>query len=188
MSAFGGKADMTRTTLMSAFDPKRTLETTLCCSAQDRHLPPNRGSERVIALRSPSRTLPVSAGELGPLLLLGLLLCLGGGWELQHCCVLTFRKCGQKDLLTVRHFKDIVMDIWFVLVLLSEDGGRELALDALTFDIGPTKLDGFVEGKLGAGKNTNCRRITYRIVNRFESDGATSEIVAYQFVAHDCGA
>ena len=93
----------------------------------------------------------------------------------------------RSDLPKVRS-EDIVMDIWLVLVLLSEDGGRELALDALTFDIGPTKLDGFVEGKLGAGKNTNCRRITYRIVNRFESDGATSEIVAYQFVAHDCGA
>ena len=51
----------------------------------------------------------LSADVLGPLLLLGLLLCLGGGWELQHCCVLTFRKFGQKDLLTVRHFKDIVM-------------------------------------------------------------------------------
>ena len=32
------------------------------------------------------------------------------------------------------------MDIWLVLVLLSEDGGRELALDALTFDMGPTKV------------------------------------------------
>jgi hypothetical protein len=53
--------------------------------------------------------------------------------------------------------------------------------------MGPTKLDGFVEGKLGAGKDTNCRRVTYRIVNRFESDGAASEIVAYQFVGHDCG-
>src|SRR5215470_17070728 len=52
---------------MSAYHPKPTLETTLCCSAQDRHLSPNRGSERVIALRSPSRTLPLSAGELGPL-------------------------------------------------------------------------------------------------------------------------
>jgi hypothetical protein len=66
------------------------------------------------------------------------------------------------------------MDIWLVLVLLSEDGGSELALDALTFDVGPTKLDGFVESKLGAGKNTNCRRITYRIVNRFEPDGAAA--------------
>jgi hypothetical protein len=107
----------------------------------------------------------LSADVLGPLLLLGLLLCLGGGWELQHCCALIFRKFGQKDLLTVRHFKDIVMDIWLVLVLLSEDSGRELALDALAFDMGPTKLDGFVEGKLGAGKDTNCRRVTYRIVN-----------------------
>jgi hypothetical protein len=57
------------------------------------------------------------------------------------------------------------MDIWLVLVLLSEDGGRELALDALTFDMGPTKLDGFVEGKLGAGKDTNRRCVTDRIVN-----------------------
>jgi hypothetical protein len=130
----------------------------------------------------------LSADVLGPLLLLGLLLCLGDGWELQHRCILTFRKFGQKNLLTVRHFKDIVMDIWLVLVLLSKDGGRELALDALTFNMGLTKLDGFVEGKLGARKNTNCRRITDRIVNRFESDGAASEIVAYQFVAHDCGA
>jgi hypothetical protein len=77
----------------------------------------------------------LSADVLGPLLLLGLLLCLGGGWELQHCWVLTFRKFGQKNLLTVRHFKDIVMDIWLVLVLLSEDGGSELALDALTFNM-----------------------------------------------------
>jgi hypothetical protein len=99
----------------------------------------------------------------------------------------TVGKFGQKDLLTVRHFKDIVMDIWFVLVLLSEDGGRELALDALAIDMGPTKLDGFVERKLGARKDTNCRRVTNRIVNRFESDGAASEIVAYQFVGHDCG-
>ena len=80
------------------------------------------------------------------------------------------------------------MDIWLVLVLLSEDGGRELALDALAFDMGPTKFDGFVEGKLGAGKHTNCRRVTYRLVNCFESDGAAFEVVAYQFVAHDCGA
>jgi hypothetical protein len=77
----------------------------------------------------------LSADVLGPLLLLGLLLCLGGGWELQHCCVLTFRKFGQKNLLTVRHFEDIMMDIWLVLVLLSEDGGSELALDALTFNM-----------------------------------------------------
>src|SRR6516162_10417421 len=110
----------------------------------------------------------LSADVLGPLLLLGLLLCLGGGWELQHCCVLTFRKCGKKNLLTVRHFKDIVVDIWLVFILFSEDGGRELALDALTFNMGPTKLDGFVESKLGAGKNTNCRRITYRIVKLFD--------------------
>jgi hypothetical protein len=58
------------------------------------------------------------------------------------------------------------MDIWLVLVLLSEDGGRELALDALAIDMGPTKLDGFVERKLSARKDTNCR---------FESDGAASE-------------
>ena len=38
----------------------------------------------------------------------------------------------------------------------------------LTFNMGPTKLDGFVESKLGAGKNTNCRRITYRIVKLFD--------------------
>ena len=79
------------------------------------------------------------------------------------------------------------MDIRLVLVPLPKDGGRELALDALAIDMGPTKLDGFVERKLGAGKDTNCRRVTYRIVNRFESDGAASEIVAYQFVGDDCG-
>ena len=112
----------------------------------------------------------LSADVLGPLLLLGLRLCLGGGWELQHCCVLTFGEFGQKDLLTVRHLKDIVVDIRFVLVLLSENGGRELALDALAIDMGPTKLDGFVERKLGARKDTNRRRVTYRIVNRFESE------------------
>ena len=32
------------------------------------------------------------------------------------------------------------------------------------------------------GKITNCRRVTYRIVNRFESDGAASEIVATRAV------
>jgi len=52
------------------------------------------------------------------------------------------------------------MDIRLVLVPLPKDGGRELALDALAIDMGPTKLDGFVERKLGAGKDTNCRRVT----------------------------
>ena len=55
------------------------------------------------------------------------------------------------------------MDIWLVLVLLSEDGGREL--EALAIDMEPTKLDRFVEGKLGAGEDTNCRRVTYWIGN-----------------------
>jgi hypothetical protein len=35
---------------------------------------------------SPSLLVRASADVLGPLLLLGLLLCLGDGWELQHCC------------------------------------------------------------------------------------------------------
>ena len=150
---------------MSAYHPKRTLETTLCCSAQDRHLPPNRGSERVIALRSPSRTLPLSASELGPLLLLGFLFRPGRGWKLQHCCILTSLKMGQKNLLAVRHFKDIMMDIRLVLVPLPEDSGREPALDALAFVRGPAKLNGLVKGKFGAGKNTNCCCVTDRIVD-----------------------
>ena len=101
----------------------------------------------------------LSADVLGPLLLLGLLLCLGGGWELQHCCVLTFRKFGQKDLLTVRHFKDIVMDIWLVLVLLSEDGGRELVLDAAMF---ARSTDSTLEGQFVGLKNS--RASTVRMV------------------------
>ena len=84
---------------------------------------------------------------------------------MQHCCILTFLKLGQKNLLAVRHFKDIVMDIRLILVPLPEDSGRELALDTLAFVIGPTKLYGLVEAKLGAGKNTNRRCVTDRIVN-----------------------
>ena len=78
-------------------------------------------------------TLPSSADVLGPFLLLGLLLRLGGGRKLQHRCVLTFLKMGQKNLLAVRHFKDIVMNIRLVLVLLPEDGCREPALNAVAF-------------------------------------------------------
>ena len=78
-------------------------------------------------------TLPSSADVLGPFLLLGLLLRLGGGRKLQHRCVLTFLKMGQKNLLAVWHFKDIVMNIRLVLVLLPEDGCREPALNAVAF-------------------------------------------------------
>jgi hypothetical protein len=53
---------------------------------------------------------------------------------------LTFRKFGQKDLLTVRHFKDIVMDIRLVLVPLPKDGSREPALDAVAFVARPTMM------------------------------------------------
>ena len=42
-------------------------------------------------------TFPSSADVLGPFLLLGLLLRLGGGRKLQHRCVLTFLKMGQKN-------------------------------------------------------------------------------------------
>jgi hypothetical protein len=80
------------------------------------------------------------------------------------------------------------MDAWLVFVPLSEDRGREPALNAVVFVGGPTKLDGLVESELGAGKNTNRRRITDQIVNGLESDSAASEIVAYQFVGHNCGA
>jgi len=133
-------------------------------------------------------TVPSSANVHGPRLLFGLLLRLGSGRKLQHCRILTFLKLGQKNLLTVWHFKDIVMNIRLVLVLLPEDSGREPALDAVAFARDPTKPDGFVESKLGAGNDTNRRCVTDRIVNRFESNSAASEIVAYQFVGHDCGA
>jgi hypothetical protein len=79
--------------------------------------------------------------------------------------ILTFLKKGQKNLLAVRHFKDIVMDIRLVLVPLPENGSREPALDAPAFVRGPTKLDGRVKGKLGAGEDTNRRCITDRIVD-----------------------
>jgi hypothetical protein len=105
-------------------------------------------------------TLPSSADVLGPFLLLGLLLRLGGGRKLQHRCVLTFLKMGQKNLLAVWHFKDIVMNIRLVLVLLPEDGCREPALNAVAFARDPTKLDGLVESKFSAGKDTNRRRVT----------------------------
>ena len=120
----------------------------------------------------------LSAGVRGPLLLVGFLLCPGSRWKLQHCCSLAFLEMGQRNLLAVRHFQDIVMDIRLVLVPLPEDRGRE-PFDALGLVGGPAKLDGLVEGKLGAGKDTNRRCVTDRIVNRFESDRATSEIVAY---------
>ena len=45
------------------------------------------------------------------------------------------------------------MDIRLVLVPLPKDRGRE-PFDALGLVGGPAKLDGLVEGKLGAGKDT----------------------------------
>jgi hypothetical protein len=78
------------------------------------------------------------------------------------------------------------MDIRLVLVPLSEDRGRE-GFDALSLVGGPAKLDGLIEGKLGAGKDTNRRCVVDRIVYRFESDRATSKIVAYEFVGDGCG-
>jgi hypothetical protein len=106
-----------------------------------------------------------SADVLGPPLLLGLFLGLWGGRKLQHRRSLTFLELGQKKLLAVRHFKDIVMDIRLILVPLPEDGSREPALDAVAFARDPTKLDGLVESKLGVGKDTNRRCVTDRIVN-----------------------
>ena len=67
----------------------------------------------------------LSAGVRGPLLLVGFLLCPGSRWKLQHCCSLAFLEMGQRNLLAVRHFQDIVMDIRLVLVPLPEDRGRE---------------------------------------------------------------
>src|SRR5437588_3907368 len=124
------------------------------------------------------RSNVLSAGVRGPLLLVGFLLCPGSRGKLQHRCGLAFLERGQKNLLAVRHFQDIVMDIRLVLVPLPEDRGRE-CFDALGLVAGPAKLDGLVEGKLSAGKDTNRRYVAHRIINRFESDGATSEIVAY---------
>jgi hypothetical protein len=91
--------------------------------------------------------------------------------------MLTFLKIGQKNLLARRHFKDIVMGERPILVGLSKDGDRKPAIDASVYAISTTKRDGLVEGKLGAGENTNRRCVINRIVNRFESDRAASEIV-----------
>jgi hypothetical protein len=99
--------------------------------------------------------------------------------------MLTFLKIGQKNLLARRHFKDIVMGERPILVGLSKDGDRKPTIDASVYAISTTKPDGLVEGKLGAGENTNCRCVFNRIVNRFESDRAASEIVTYQFVRRD---
>ena len=92
----------------------------------------------------------LSADVLGPLLVLGFLFGLGSGWKLQDCCILTFLEMSQKHLLAVWHFKHIVMDVRPILVPLPEDSRRELALEALTLVIGPTKLYGLVETKFGA--------------------------------------
>ena len=78
------------------------------------------------------------------------------------------------------------MDARLVLVPLPEDRGGE-GFDALELVGGPAQLERLVESKLGAGKKTHRRGIADRIVNGFESDRATSEIVAYQFVGNDCG-
>jgi hypothetical protein len=129
----------------------------------------------------------LSAGILGALLFLGFRFRRGSGWKLKDGRILTFLQCGQKNLLAVGHFKDIVMDTRLVLVPLPEDRGREPALDVLAFVTGPTKLDWLFEGEFGAGKDTNCRRVTDRILNGFKSDRAASEIVAYQFIGHNCG-
>ena len=122
------------------------------------------GHEADIEFRPPLR-IAFSADVLGPPLLFGLLLRLGVGWKLQHCCVLTFLKMSQKNLLAVGHLEDIVMDTRLVLVLLAEDGSREPALNAPVFVTGPSELDGLIERKLGTGKNTNRRCVTNRIVN-----------------------
>ena len=97
-------------------------------------------------------TLPSSADVLGPFLHLSLLLRLGGGRKLQHRCVLTFLKMGQKNLLAVQHFKDIVMNIRLVFVLLPEDGCREPALNAVAFARDPTKLDGLSKASSVPGR------------------------------------
>ncbi len=80
------------------------------------------------------------------------------------------------------------MDTRLVLVPLPEDSSREPTFDGIACVIRPTKPNRFVKSKLGAGKNTNRRCVTDWIVNRFETDRATSEIVADQFVCNDCGA
>ena len=66
----------------------------------------------------------------GPRLLLGFPFRPGSCGKLQHRCGLAFLKMGQKNLLAVRHFQDIVMDAWLVLVPLPEDRGGE-CFDAL---------------------------------------------------------
>jgi len=128
----------------------------------------------------------ISAGVFGPLLLFGFGFCPRSRRKLKHCCSLAFLKLGQKDLLAVRQFQDIVMDAWLVLVPLPEDRGRKLRLARAVVG-GPAQLDLLVEGKLGAGQDTYRRCIADRIVNLFESDRASSKIVAYQFVGDNCG-
>ena len=112
--------------------------------------------------RSVLRRSCLSADVLGPLLLVGFRFGLGSGWKLQDCCILTFLEMSQKHLLAVWHFKHIVMDVRLILGPLPEDSRRELVLEPLALVIGPTKLYGLVETKLGAGKNTNRRCVTDR--------------------------
>lgn len=126
-----------------------------------------------------------SAGVFGALLLFGFRFGARRGRELQHRCLLAFFELRQQNLLAVRHFQDIVMDMRLVLVALPEDRGGELAFAEAVG--GPAQLDWLFEGKLGAGQDTNRRGIADRIVNAFESDRATSEIVADEFVGDGGG-
>lgn len=126
-----------------------------------------------------------SAGVFGALLLFGFRFGARRGRELQHRCLLAFFELRQQNLLAVRHFQDIVMDMWLVLVALPEDRSGELAFAEAVG--GPAQLDWLFEGKLGAGQDTNRRGIADRIVNAFESNRATSEIVAYQLVGDGGG-
>jgi len=45
--------------------------------------------------------------------------------QLQHRRGLAFLDMCQKNLLAVRHFQDIVMHVWLILVALTEDRGSE---------------------------------------------------------------
>ena len=66
-----------------------------------------------------------SPGVFGPLLLPGFGFCPGSRRQLQHGCRLAFLEIGQQNLMTVRHFQDIMMDAWLVLVPLPKDRGGE---------------------------------------------------------------
>src|SRR5262249_56341973 len=68
---------------------------------------------------------------------------------------------------------------------LPEVGGCE-PLEVLTLVGRPAQLDRLMEGKLGAGQETNRRCLADGIVDLFKSDRATAEIMAYQFVGNDC--